>query len=83
MYLLRDLSVKKLSKALTCVAFCIKMTASERRFLTMEKGTRFQVTLSQKVAEKLNQYCEEKGLKRSAVITMALDKLWKEGADEE
>lgn len=49
----------------------------------MEKGTRFQVTLSQKVAEKLNQYCEEKGLKRSAVITMALDKLWKEGADEE
>lgn len=50
----------------------------------MEKGVRFQVTLSQKVSEKLNGYCEEKGVKRSAVIAMALDKFWKEEkADEE
>ncbi len=40
----------------------------------MEKGVRLQVTLSQKVSKKLDFYCEEKGVKRSAVISMALNK---------
>lgn len=78
MYLLGNLHCKKLSKALTFEADSLKMMACERGLLMMEKGERFQVTLSQNVSKKLKDYCEEKGMKRSAVITMALDKFWKE-----
>lgn len=44
----------------------------------MENGKRVQVTLAQNVVEKLEAYCREKGMKRSAVITLALNNLWKE-----
>ena len=44
----------------------------------MEKGKRMQVTLAPFIAEKLDRYCEERGVKRSAVIALALSKLWEE-----
>lgn len=44
----------------------------------MEKGLRIQVTLAPEVAKKLDQYCQKKGIKRSAVISLALNEIWKE-----
>ena len=44
----------------------------------MENGKRIQVTLAQNVLEKLDALCAEKGMKRSAVLSLALDKFWKE-----
>lgn len=44
----------------------------------MENGKRIQITLAQNVVDKLEAYCLEKGMKRSAVITLALNNLWKE-----
>lgn len=44
----------------------------------MENGVRVQVTIAKNVLEKLDRTCREKGMRRSAVIALALDKLWKE-----
>lgn len=44
----------------------------------VETGKRIQVTLAQNVLEKLDALCAEKGMKRSAVLSLALDKFWKE-----
>lgn len=38
----------------------------------MEKGVRMQVTLAPQIAEKLDSFCKEKGVKRAAVISLAL-----------
>ena len=49
----------------------------------MEKGVRMQITLTPQIADKLDQYCEKKGVRRSAAISLALNELWKEEhADE-
>ena len=49
----------------------------------MEKAVRVTVALSPVVMEKLDQMCTEKGVKRPAIISFAIDKLWKEEhADE-
>ena len=44
----------------------------------MEKGLKIQITLAPAVAEKLDLYCKNKGLKRSAAVALALNELWKE-----
>lgn len=44
----------------------------------MENGVRIQITLAKSVLEKLDWMCEEKGMRRSAVLALAFDKLWKE-----
>lgn len=44
----------------------------------MEKGVRVTVALSPVVMEKLDQMCADKGVKRPAIISFAIDKLWKE-----
>lgn len=44
----------------------------------MENGVRIQITLAKNVLERLDKVCAEKGMRRSAVIALALDKLWKE-----
>lgn len=42
----------------------------------MEKGVKMQITLTPELARKLDQYCKKSGLKRSAVVAIALNKLW-------
>lgn len=49
----------------------------------MEKGVRMQITLAPEIAEKLDLYCKKKGVRRSAVISFALDELWKEEHSDE
>ena len=49
----------------------------------MEKGVRIGLTLSPKTAEKLDQRCREKGVKRPAVVSFAIDLLWKEEHTDE
>lgn len=44
----------------------------------MEKGVRMQITLAPAVAEKLDLYCKNKGVRRSAVLAFALDKFLRE-----
>lgn len=49
----------------------------------MEKGVRIVLTLSPGTAEKLDKMCAEKGVKRSAIVSFAVDKLWKEEHGDE
>lgn len=49
----------------------------------MEKGVRVTVALSPVVMEKLDRMCQEKGVKRPAIIAFAIDKLWKEEHGDE
>lgn len=44
----------------------------------MANGTRISVQLSPGIMEKLDKICAEKGVKRPAAISIAIDKLWKE-----
>lgn len=44
----------------------------------MEKPTRVTVGLSPGILDKLDRICSEKGLKRPAAISIAIEKLWKE-----
>lgn len=44
----------------------------------MAELKKITVTLSPVIMEKLDKMCEEKGIKRPAVISIALDKMWKE-----
>lgn len=44
----------------------------------MEKSVRVGLTLSPGTVEKLDKICSEKGVKRPAVVSFAIDLLWKE-----
>lgn len=44
----------------------------------MAETTRVTVALASSTMEKLDKLCAEKGVKRPAVISFAIDKLWKE-----
>lgn len=49
----------------------------------MTELKKITVSLSPVIMEKLDKMCEEKGIKRPAAISIALDKMWKEEhADE-
>ena len=51
--------------------------------ISMEKSVRVGLTLSPGTVEKLDKICSEKGVKRPAVVSFAIDLLWKEEhADE-
>ena len=43
----------------------------------MKKTERVQITLSEIAMEKLKKLCSEKGVNRSAIIAMAIDKFYK------
>ena len=40
--------------------------------------TRITIALADGTMDKLDELCEEKGVKRPAIISFAIDKLWKE-----
>lgn len=42
----------------------------------MINSTKIQITLSETAMNKLTELCEEKGVKRSAIIAMAIDKFY-------
>ena len=65
---------------LTYVAECVSLMSGGG---FMEKGVRMQITLATEIAEKLDLYCKKKGVRRSAVISFALDELWKEEHSDE
>lgn len=44
----------------------------------MENGKKITVQLSPVILEKLDRICEEKGIRRPAALSIAIDKLWKE-----
>lgn len=44
---------------------------------------RITIGLSPVVMDKLDRLCEEKGLKRPALLSIAIDKLWKEEHPDE
>lgn len=44
----------------------------------MADSKRLQITLSDSAFKRLLAICEDKGLSRSAGVSLALDKLWKE-----
>lgn len=44
----------------------------------MENNQRITVSLAPQIREKLDQLCAEKGVKRPAIISMAIDSMWKE-----
>lgn len=46
--------------------------------MNMAELKKITVTLSPVIMEKLDKMCEEKGIKRPAAISIALDKMWKE-----
>lgn len=48
----------------------------------MTDSTKIQITLSSLNMEKLTQLCTEKGVKRSAIISMAIDKFFREEAGQ-
>lgn len=50
----------------------------------MSDSQRLQITVSKSTFERLLLICEDKGLSRSAGVSLAIDKLWKEEyADKE
>lgn len=44
----------------------------------MAESKRLQVTVSESTLERLLRICDDKGLSRSAGVSLAIDKLWKE-----
>lgn len=44
----------------------------------MAESQRLQVTVSKSSLERLLVICQDKGLSRSAGVSLAIDKLWKE-----
>ncbi len=44
----------------------------------METRVRVQLTLAPNVRDKLDELCREKGMMRPALVSLAIDKLWKE-----
>ena len=49
----------------------------------MGTNVRFQMTFSEKTAEKLQKLASDKGLSKSALVAVAIDKLWKEERPDE
>lgn len=49
----------------------------------MADSKKVQITLSDTAMEKLEQLCKEKGVKRSAIIAMAIDKFYREEKNNE
>lgn len=49
----------------------------------MGTTVRFQLTFSPKTAEKLQKLATNKGLSKSALVSVAIDKLWKEERPDE
>lgn len=50
----------------------------------METRVRVQLTLAPSVRDKLDELCREKGMMRPALVSMLIDKYWKEErADKE
>lgn len=49
----------------------------------MGTTVRFQLTFSPKIAEKLQKLAADKGLSKSALVAVAVDKLWKEERSDE
>lgn len=49
----------------------------------MKTVVRFQLTFSPKTAEKLQKLAADKGLSKSALVAVAVDKLWKEERPDE
>lgn len=49
----------------------------------MVDSKKIQITLSDTAMEKLERLCEEKGVKRSAIIAMAIDKFYREEKSNE
>lgn len=49
----------------------------------MADSTKIQITLSETIMQKLKKMCEDKGVKRSAIIALAIDKLYKEEGGNE
>ncbi len=49
----------------------------------MGTNVRFQMTFSEKTAEKLQKLAADKGLSKSALVAVAIDKLWKEERPDE
>lgn len=45
---------------------------------SVKKGKKVQVTISAIAIERLDKLVEQKGISRAAVISLALEKLWKE-----
>lgn len=46
--------------------------------IVMAESQRLQATLSRVAMERLNQLVAEKGMSKSAVVALAIEKLWKE-----
>lgn len=44
----------------------------------MSDSQRLQVTVSKNTLERLIEICGDKGISRSAGVSLAIDKLWKE-----
>lgn len=44
----------------------------------MADTKRLQATVKAGTMERLEQICEDKGISKSAVLALAIDKLWKE-----
>lgn len=49
----------------------------------MADGTKITVKLAPGIMEKLDRICAEKGVKRPAAISVAIEKLWKEEYSDE
>lgn len=49
----------------------------------MPESKKITVGLTPIIADKLDQLCEEKGLRRPALLSVAIDKLWKEEHPDE
>lgn len=49
----------------------------------MAETKKITVGLAPVTMEKLDQLCQQKGVKRPAVISIAIDKLWKEEHTDE
>lgn len=62
----------------TCGRTCIIEYNQLKGGRSMANSKRLQVTVSESTLERLLAICEDKGLSRSAVLSLALDKLWKE-----
>lgn len=56
----------------------VKCWYNDSEVMNMAELKKITVTLSPVIMEKLDKMCEEKGIKRPAVISIALDKMWKE-----
>ena len=49
----------------------------------MGTNVRFPMAFSEKTAEKLQKLAADKGLSKSALVAVAIDKLWKEERPDE